>query len=68
MPDTLSDIVRSRTGSCLTGVASDGVVPGVVLEEPDCAREEAGCDEVEEAGAEDQEDLELGCVAATVER
>jgi hypothetical protein len=37
VPDTLSNIVRSRTGSCLAGVASDGVVPGVVLEEPDCA-------------------------------
>lgn len=65
MPDALADVVRSRSGACLAGVASDDVVPCVVFEEPDCTREEAGGDEVEEAGADYQEDLELCCVATT---
>lgn len=39
------------------------MVPCVVFEEPDRAREEAGGDEVKEAGANHQEDLELCCVA-----
>lgn len=63
MPDALADVVRSWTGACLAGIASDGVVPRVVFEEPDCAREEAGGYEVEEASADYQEDLELRCVA-----
>ena len=63
MPDALADVVRSRTRACFAGVASDGMVPCVVFEEPDRAREEAGGDEVEEAGADDEEDLELCCVA-----
>lgn len=52
MPDALADVVRSRSGTCLAGVASDGVVPCVVSEEPDRAGEEAGGYEVEEAGAD----------------
>ena len=65
MPDALADVVRSWAGACLAGVASDDVVPSVVLEEPHCAREEAGGYEVEEAGADHQEDLELCRVATT---
>lgn len=65
MPDALPDVVGSWTGACLAGVASDGVVPGVVFEEPDCAREEAGGYEVQEASADHEEDLEFCCVAAT---
>lgn len=52
VPDALADVVRSRTGACLAGVASDGMVPCVVLEEPHRAGEEAGGYEVEEAGAD----------------
>jgi hypothetical protein len=52
VPDALADVVGTWTGACLAGVASDGVVPGVVFEEPDCAGEEAGGYEVEEAGAD----------------
>jgi len=37
MPDTLADVVGSWPGACLAGVASDDVVPSVVLEEPDRA-------------------------------
>ena len=65
VPDALADVVGSWTGACLAGVASDGVVPGVVFEVPDCAGEEAGCYEVEEAGADYEEDLEFCCVATT---
>ena len=65
MPDALTYIVRSRSRACLAGVASDGMVPSVVLEEPDRAGEEAGGYEVEEAGADHEEDLELCRVATT---
>lgn len=52
VPHALADVVGSWSGACFAGVASDGVVPSVVFEEPDRAREEAGGDEVEEAGAD----------------
>jgi hypothetical protein len=63
VPDALADVVGSWTGACLAGVASDDVVPRVVLEVPDCTGEEAGGYEVEEAGADYEEDLEFCCVA-----
>lgn len=64
MPHALTDIVGARAGACFAGVAADGVVPGVILEKPDGAGEETGGDEVEEAGADYKEDLELSGVAA----
>lgn len=65
MPDALADVVGSRAGACFAGIASDSVVPSVVFEEPDRAGEEAGGYEVEEAGADHEEDLELCRVATT---
>ena len=65
MPDALSDIVRARTGPSLGCIAADDYIPSVVFKEPHCFGEEAGSNEVEEACAYDQEELELGNVAAT---
>lgn len=65
MPDALSDVVRAWPCASFTCIAADNVVPSVVLEEPNCLGEEAGCDEVEEASTDHEEDLEFGCVTTT---
>lgn len=50
MPHAITDIVRPWTRTHLVGVGAHDLVPGLGLQEPDAAREEAGCDKVEEAG------------------
>ena len=64
MPEALSDIVRSGPGSSLGGIAADDVVPGVGLEISHSSGEEPGCDEVEEAGRDNEEVLQLSRASA----
>lgn len=64
VPHALGDVVGSWAGSGLGCVASSQVVPVLCLEVPDGSREEAGGDEVEEAGGEDEEHLQFGRSAA----
>lgn len=68
VPDRLADIVGARAGACFGAVAAADLGPGVVLEVPDSAGEEAGRDEVEEAGGDYEEDLEGCLVAAAVKK
>lgn len=66
MPDALPNVVRTGTRADFRGVAADESVPGVILEVPDGFAEEACGDEVEEARADCEEDLEPGGVAAAI--
>lgn len=49
MPDTPVNIVRSRTISEFRGITADNLVPLLLLEEPNGAREETCGDKVEKA-------------------
>lgn len=50
VPDTLVDIIRSRSGSKFCGITSDYLVPLVCLEVPDSSGEQTSSHEIEEAG------------------
>jgi hypothetical protein len=67
VPHALPDVVGARAGADPVGVAADDFVPGVGLEGPDGFGEEARGDEVEEAGGDDEEDLEFGAAAESGE-
>jgi hypothetical protein len=60
VPDTLVDVIRSRSGTKFCGITSDYFVPFICLEIPDRSGEETSSDEIEEAGGDDQKELELG--------
>jgi hypothetical protein len=60
VPDALSDVVGSCTGSSLSSITSGYVVPVLGFKVPDGSGEETGGDEVEETGGDDEEVLELG--------
>ncbi len=64
VPHALVDIIRAGSRTNFGCVAADGVVPVLGLEVPDCAREETGCYEIEDAGGNDEEELEFGGGAA----
>ena len=66
MPDTLADIVGTSSRTRFGRITTDDIVPGVVLEVPDCTREETSGDEVEEAGRDDQEVLQGGSVTTSI--
>lgn len=67
MPDALSDVIRSRTGTCLGSITTNYVVPSIVLQIPDASGEEAGSNQVEDASGDDQEDLEGGLVSSSAD-
>jgi hypothetical protein len=60
VPDTLVDIVRTSPRSEFCSITSDGLVPGLCLEIPYSSGEETGCDEIEEASGDHQEELKSG--------
>ena len=60
VPHRLVDIIRPRAVAELGGVASDELVPGVLLKEPHGPREEAGGNEIQQTGRDDEEELQLG--------
>lgn len=66
MPHAIADIVGARAVSRLRDAVAGETDPGVHLEGPDAAGHEARRDEVEEAGGDDEEDLEGRFVAASV--
>ena len=67
VPHALADIVRAWTGSRLSCVTAGYLVPRVLLEVPDAAREETSGHEVEDAGGGNEKDLERGCETAAVD-
>lgn len=67
VPDAAANVVRTRSRTQLGRVTADNEVPLVGLEVPDALGEEAGGDEVEEAGREDEEVLNGGDVGALVD-
>lgn len=67
MPDTTSDVIRPWAGTVLGRVTARGPVPVVGLKVPDCLGEEAGGNQIQEAGADDQKDLQRGHVATLVD-
>lgn len=66
MPDAVADIVGAWTGSVLGSVAASRLVPGVGFQEPDALGEETRGHQVQETGADDEEHLQGGHVAALV--
>lgn len=50
MPNTLFYVIRARSITQLGGVASDDIVPLLVLKIPDRAREETGANKIKQAG------------------
>ncbi|RKK06791.1 hypothetical protein BFJ66_g17645 [Fusarium oxysporum f. sp. cepae] len=46
MPDTVVDIVRSKTISDFRNITADSLVPLLLLKEPDGARKETYCNKV----------------------
>lgn len=47
VPNTLGDVVRARSGSCLGGISANSLVPFLGLEKPDGAGEQACSNQVE---------------------
>lgn len=68
MPDSLLDIIRSRTISSLCYIAADLLCKGVVLQTPDGLGEHAGGNKIKNASGEDQEDLDRHAVSPAVEQ
>lgn len=66
VPDTLADIVGTSSRTRFGRITTDDIIPGVVLEVPDCTGEETSGDEVEEAGRDDQEVLQGGSVTTSI--
>jgi hypothetical protein len=60
VPDAAVNVVRPWPGAVLRGISSGQVVPLLRLEVPYSSGEETSGDQVEEAGGDDQEDLESG--------
>lgn len=60
MPNTPANVVGARPGAQLCGVTADNLVPLVLLKVPDTLGEEASSNEVQEAGRNDEEELN-GC-------
>ena len=59
MPDGLVRVVGAGADADLGGVTTDDVVPLLLLQGPDGTGEEAGGDQVEQAGRCDEEDLQF---------
>lgn len=60
VPDTLVNIIGTRSVSKLISFTTNVLVPLGHLETPDRARKEASTDEVQEAGRENEEELKSG--------
>ena len=65
VPDALADVVGAGARADLGGVTADDMVPGVDLKVPDGLGEETGGYEVEEAGGDDEEELQGRGVASS---
>ena len=59
VPDGLVRVVRAGADADLGGVTTDDVVPLLLLEGPDGTGEEAGGDQIEQAGGCDEEELQF---------
>ncbi|KAB8437403.1 hypothetical protein FH972_025081 [Carpinus fangiana] len=68
VPYGLANIVAAGARTRLGGISTSQLVPSVLLQIPDASAKETGGNEVEEAGGDDQEDLEGGNVAKTTLR
>lgn len=66
MPDAAVNVVRAGSSTSFSGITADKLVPGLLLERPNGAREKTGADKVEQAGRDDEEDLQLGTSTAPV--
>jgi hypothetical protein len=64
VPDGLADVVRAGPGADLGDVAANEGVPLVYFEVADGLGEEPGGDEVEEAGGDDEQELQRRVVTA----
>ena len=60
VPDALVNIIRARAIAKLVSLAANVLVPLGHLKGPDGAREETSTDEIQKAGRDDKEELELG--------
>lgn len=60
VPNAVVNIVGAGTVAYFGGIPADNLVPLGAFERPDGAGKEAGGDKVEEAGRDDEEELELG--------
>jgi hypothetical protein len=60
VPDTLVYVIRTSSGSELRGITSNYLVPSVCFQIPYASGEETSSDEIEEAGRDNQKDLEPG--------
>lgn len=67
VPDRLTNVVGAGARAVLGDVAAGLLGEDVHLEVPDGAREQAGGNEIEEAGGGDEEDLDGQVVAAAVD-
>ena len=59
MPHDVVNVVGSRAGAKLGGVAADNLVPLALLKGPDGTGEQASADEIQQAGRRDEEVLQL---------
>ena len=56
MPDASSDVIRPRSvPSSVVDIRTEEVIKVIFLKVPDCFREEAGADEEDEVGHDDEE-------------
>jgi hypothetical protein len=60
VPDTLVYVIRTSSGSEFRGITSNYLVPSVRFQIPHASGEETGSDEIEEAGRDNQKELEPG--------
>ena len=65
MPNTVVNVVGAGAVAYFGGVTTDNLVPLGALKGPDGAGEETGGDEVEKAGRDYEEELELGTDTTT---
>lgn len=66
MPDAAVNVVRAGSSTSLSSIAADKLVPLLLLERPNSAREQAGAYQVEQASRDDEENLQLGASTTPV--
>lgn len=66
VPNTLANIVRAWAGARLRCITANDLIPFVVFKIPDCLGEKTCGNQVQEAGRNDQKDLQGSTIATTI--
>lgn len=64
MPNALVDVIGARTSASFGSITTNQLIPLLLLKRPDSTRKEASSNEIEQAGRNDEENLQFGAGTA----